>query len=384
MIPPRMIPLVLKQVARHRVRTSLTVLGIATAMFLFTAVRSVQAGVAEATTASAADSILIVYRESRFCPFTSRLPEDYAARIRRIPGVVSAIPVKVVVSNCRASLDVVNYRGVPAEEFARGPGRDLRLVQGSLADWTRRTDAALLGSALAARRGLRAGDRFDANGIVTTVAAVFESDRVQDRDLAFVHLAFLQRSPAVRKEGIVTQFEVRVDDPARLEQVSEAIDAEFHSAQEPTSTYPEKAFTARAVRDVMELLSFTRWVAAACVAAVLALVLNALLLSVQDRIRDFGILQTLGFTAPRIGGLVVAEALVQSLAGGLIGSLAAGAALHAGHWSLSNEGISIAFPSGPGVWLPGLAACGILGILAGIAPAFRAARVPIAETFRAV
>lgn len=384
MIPPRMIPLVLKQVARHRVRTSLTVLGIAVAMFLFTAVRSVQAGVSEATTATASDTGLVVYRQSRFCPFTSRLPEDYAARMLRIPGVVSAIPVKVLVSNCRASLDVVNFRGVPAEEFARGPGAALRIAAGSLDDWLRRSDAALVGEALASRRGLKPGDRFDANGVVTTVAAVFSSDRTQDRDLAFVHLHFLQRSSAVRKEGVVTQFEVKVDDPSHLESVAAAIDEEFRAAQEPTSTYAEKAFTARAIKDVMELLAFTRWVAAACVAAVLALVLNSLLLSVQDRIRDFGILMTLGFTAPRIGGLVVAEALVQSAAGGILGTAAAAAVLRAGGWTLSNEGIAIAFPSGPGVWLPGFAACLLLGALAGAFPALRASRTAIAETFRAV
>jgi len=384
MIPLRMVPLALKQVLRHRVRTALTVLGVAVALFLFTAVRSVQAGVAASTTRSAKDSVLVVYRKDRFCPFTSRLPEDYAPRIGRIPGVASVLPLQIVVTNCRASLDVVTFRGVPAEQFAERDGRRLRVVAGSLADWLARSDAAILGSTLAARRGLKPGDRFSASGVTTTVAAVFETEEPQDRDTAFVHLGFLQRAGKVSEVGRVTEYVVRVDDPERLEAVATAIDAEFRDDSDPTTTWPEKAFTARAVADVMDLLSFAKWVAAACVAAVLALVLNSVVLSVQDRVRDFGILQTLGYDAPRIVGLVVTEGLLQSLAGGALGVGAAVAALRAGAWSLSNEGISIGFPAGPEVWLPGLVIGVVLGAAAGLVPAVRAARVPVAETFRAV
>lgn len=384
MIPPRMVPLVLKQVIRHRVRTALTVLGVATAMFLFTAVRSVQAGVAGATTASAKDTTLVVYRANRFCPFTSRLPEDYRSRIERIPGVESVLPVRIVVNNCRATLDVVTFRGVPADDYAAGDGAKLRILSGSLAEWLGRTDGALVGSELAQRRGIKAGDRLGAAGISATVSAVFDADQPQDRNTAFVHLGFLQRASVVQEQGRVTEFLVRIRDPGRLEEVARAIDAELKDGPDPTSTYSEKAFTARAVSDVMEVLGFTRWVAAACVAAVLALVGNAVALSVQGRIRDFGILQTLGFPGLRIAGLVVAESLVQCLAGGLAGVAAAAAVLKAGAWSLSNQGISIGFPSGPEVWLPGLGLCVLLGAAAGLLPALRASRVPIAETFRAV
>ena len=54
-------PLVLKQVARHRVRTLLTLSGIAIAMFLFTSVQAMQRGVTRATAAAAGDTTLVVY-----------------------------------------------------------------------------------------------------------------------------------------------------------------------------------------------------------------------------------------------------------------------------------------------------------------------------------
>src|SRR3954470_2838449 len=128
MLNPRFIPLVLKQVVRHRTRTSLTVAGVATAMFLFTAVQAMQAGVREATQTTAKDTTLVVYRQNRFCPATSRLPEYYGDRIAKIPHVTSVIPMKIVVNNCRTSLDVVTFRGVPEERFVENYVKDLKVL----------------------------------------------------------------------------------------------------------------------------------------------------------------------------------------------------------------------------------------------------------------
>jgi putative ABC transport system permease protein len=384
-IPPlRFLPVVWKPLVRRRTRTILTTLGVATAMFLFGAVRALHEGLREATSRTAKDSVLVVYRQDRFCPFTSRLPEDYEARIRRVPGVAEVVPMRIVVSNCRASLDVVTFRGVPREAFAAGEARRFRVVQGSLEDWLRRTDAALLGRTLADRRGLSAGDRFDANGITVTVAAVFDSDEPQDRNVAYVDLDFLQRAPGVKQDGIVTQYNVRVTDPARLEEVAAAIDSEFHSAQEPTATRPEKAFVARAAGDVLEIIGFTRWVGLACLAAVFALVANAIALSVRDRVKEIGVLQTLGFTGVQVGGLVVLEGLLLGVAGGILGTGCAAAFLRLTSFSLSNDGQSIPFATGPAVWGAGLLLSVGLGVLAGLVPAVLAARLPVAGSFRAV
>jgi putative ABC transport system permease protein len=101
------------QLTRHRVRSLLTILGVASCMFLFTAVETLQRSLAKATEASAADTTLVVYRQNRFCPSASRLPEHYADEIRRIDGVREVVPVQIVVNNCGASLDVVTFRGVP-------------------------------------------------------------------------------------------------------------------------------------------------------------------------------------------------------------------------------------------------------------------------------
>lgn len=380
----RYVPLVVRQVVRRRTRTALTVLGVAAAMFLFVAIRALESGVRAATEETGRESTLVVYRENRFCPFASKLPERYDAVLARVPGVVRVTPMMITVSNCRASLDVVTFRGVRAAEFAAGDATGLRVVAGSLADWTARTDAALVGRLLADRRGLAVGDRFDATGITVTVAAVFESPEPHHANVAYVHLPFLQRAPGVDQQGIVTQFNVEVDDPKRLEETAARIDAEFRSDTAPTSTRSEKAFTARAAQDVMELIGFASWVAVGCVGAVLALVANAIVLSVQDRVRDFAVMETVGYTGRLIGALVVAEGVLLSLAGGAVGTVAAVAVLRVTAFTLSSDGLSIAFRLGADVWIAGLATSLAVGVAAGAVPAVRVARNPIAGSFRAV
>ena len=135
MITPRFIPFVLKQVVRHPFRSMLTVGGVATAMFLFVAVQAMQRGVHFATVEEAEDNTLVVYRKDRFCPFTSRLPQRYLDQIKKTDGVRTAMPMKVVINNCRTSLDVVTFRGVHVASFIEQHDSQLRVIDGSTAQW---------------------------------------------------------------------------------------------------------------------------------------------------------------------------------------------------------------------------------------------------------
>jgi putative ABC transport system permease protein len=149
-------------------------------------------------------------------------------------------------------------------------------------------------------------------------------------------------------------------------------------------TSSEKAFVERAAKDIIEIVAFTRWLGIGCIAAVLALVGNAIVLSVQDRIREHAVLQTLGFGRGLISRLIIAEGLLVGLAGGGLGTGAASLVLHLGQFSLTNEGLSIHFTTGTGVWVSGLGISMLLGIIAGLVPAWQASRREIAPSFRAV
>ncbi|MDP7030499.1 MAG: ABC transporter permease [Phycisphaerales bacterium] len=381
----RVCPTVLRQIIRSPIRSALTVIGISVAMYLFVSVEAMREGVHTATQVQAGDTTLVVYRENRFCPFSSRLPQFYGDRIERLEGVNSVVPMQIHVSNCRASLDVVTFRGVPRDELGTALASGGKITDGSVAAWERRGDAAVVGEALAARRGVRVGDRFSAAGITVFVAGILETDHPQDRNIAWVHLPFLQE--AARRGGtggLVTQFNVAVDEPAHLEAVASEIDALFRHDEHPTATRPERAFVGRAARDIVELVDFAGLLAWGALAAVFALIANAIVLAMRDRLRDHAVLQTLGFSGPLIAWMVLVEGATLGLVGGLLGAIGAFATVRVGHFSLTMEGLNIEIASGWSAPLVGIAAALALGVLAAIVPALRLARRDIASCFRAV
>ncbi|MFB3429599.1 MAG: ABC transporter permease [Phycisphaerales bacterium] len=378
-----LLPLIFKQATRNRVRSLLTISGIAIAMFLFTSIQAMQTGVNEATTASADDTKLVVYRKDRFCPATSQLPQDYQSRIERIEGVTSALPIKVVVTNCGTSLDVVTFRGVPKESFLEDREGKLEVLSGSTEEWMSRSDATLVGETLAKRRGLQVGKTFDAAGIRAYVAGIIRSEELQDGNTAFASLDFIQLAGR-NQLGIVTQFDVTVSDSSQLEPVAEAIDEMFRTAQEPTMTATENTFIAQIASDMIELVGFARWLGIGCLIAVMALIGNAIVLSVQSRIAEHAILQTLGFRNWQIALLIVGEGALIATIGAVVGGAAAIAATKLTSFSLSVEGQSIPILAGPELLLTGLLVCASLGVVAGIIPAIQASRREITACFRAV
>jgi len=368
------------QLIRHRVRSLLTIFGVASGMFLFTAVETLQRSLRKATEASAADTTLVVYRENRFCPSASRLPEHYADEIRTLEGVREVIPVQIVVNNCGASLDVITFRGVP-ESLLRKFAPEIKIIDGSEENWLRRDDAALLGEVFARRRGLKTGDRFDAAGVTVTVSGILRSPFAQDNNVAYVKLPFLQQASRAGL-GVVTQFNVRVTESGQLEPVASAIDELFRSGQEPTDTRPEKAFFAETASELVELIGFTRWLGLGAVIAVGGLVANSLLLVVRGRVRETAVLRTLGFPGRAIGWLVLGEGGILGLAGGVAGVGTAAAFLRWQSFTMGNEGQTLAVQPDATVIATGVGAAFLLGIFASFWPAFQAMTQPIVKNLR--
>jgi putative ABC transport system permease protein len=374
-VPLRMLPLLLRSALRARTRSALTVLGVALATFVAGLVGAMREGARRATEVDAADRTLIVYRENRFCPFTSRLPQSYQRRLEAVDGVEAAVPVRIVVSSCKAALDVVTFRGIPKDDLAAVLGGRAGLAAGSLEAWQGRADAALVGEALAARRGLRVGDRLHSAGIDVAVLGILSSADPQDRNTAFVSLPFLQEA-AERggTGGLVTRFDVRIEAGADLDAVAAAIDREFAADPDPTSSSAEKAFVARAAGDVLAIVRFAGWLGLGALAAVLALCGNAIALAARDRARDHARMQVLGFRPALVARLVVGEALLLGGLGALLGAALALAAVAGGRLSFAAEGMNVEAVADPGSTLLVLASTVALAILASLPPALRAAR----------
>jgi putative ABC transport system permease protein len=372
-----------KTVARHRMRSTLTVGGIATAMFLFVFIEGLQTGVRQATESSATGNKLIVYQKNRFCPAASSLPERYAAEIAKVPGVTSVLPVKLYVNNCRAALDSVTFRGVPPERITGGD-QSIHLIAGSIDAFTQRRDAAIIGRRLAERRSLAPGKQFQVGAVSVQVAGIFESDVPGEDNLAYTQLEFLQRARGNETLGRVTQFDVTVGDASRLDAIAAGIDDIFRTDEVQTSTKSHKAFVSAATGDLLNIVRFTRYLGFVCILVVLGLTANTVYVLVQDRVKEHAVLQTIGFRGSHLFSMVIGESLLLSLLGGFIGTAAAAAMLWYGNLGMGAEGVEVSFVLAPGVVIIGLVASMLTGILAGTVPAIQAATAPIVDSLRRV
>lgn len=376
----RFAPYVLKSLWRHRTRSALTAGGTAVALFVFAFVLAVQEGLERLTNDKAAAGRLIVFQANRFCPSTSKLPEDYAGRVRKLPGVTDAVPVKVFMNNCRASLDVIVFHGIPPT--ALRTFRDLTLTAGDWPAFEGRTDAALVGRAVALRRGLAVGQRFTIGGVTVTVAGVFAAASAAEENFIYAHLPFLQRVPGLNSTGTVTQLEVLLAAGADVRAVAKSVDDLFRGGPVATDTRPKGAFQAKAVGDLAELIGLLRYLGVACVGLVLALVATTTLMAVQDRVREHAVLQTLGYTGRQVFALVLAESFVLTLAGGVVGTGAALAVLGFSGLAVGTEGVMIGFSPSATVAAAGLAVTAVTGVLAGLVPAWQAAHAEIVAALR--
>ena len=377
------VPYILKSLWRHRTRSLLTISGAAVALLVFCFVGSVQRGLYALTENSESGRTLIVFQENRFCPQSSRLPQDYSRTIAKQPGVSDVVPIKVFTNNCRASLDAIVFQGFLHEQLKRW--RKFELRSGSWDKFVGQGDGALVGQAVAARRKLSVGQKFSIGDITVYVTGIFHAENAADDGLIYTHLDFLQRARGLNGQsdiGTVTQLEVHLSDAADPDAVSAAIDAQFHAGPVATTTRTKGMFQADTLADLAELIGFIHWLGYACVGLVLSLVATTTVMSVQDRIKEHAVLQTLGFRPLRVFRLVIVESTLLSTIGGGLGVVVGLLLLAWSGMSVAAEGVTIAFRPSLDIALQGATASLAVGLLAGVAPAWQASRTEIVPALR--
>ena len=106
-------------------------------------------------------------------------------------------------------------------------------------------------------------------------------------------------------------------------------------------------------------------------------------MSVRERVREVGILKTLGFTSGEILGIILGEATIISFAGGVLGLLLA-SILVAGIRSADVQFANISQMSiSPGIWGVCLGVAMVIGIFSAFLPAQGASRTTILNALRA-
>lgn len=366
------LPYVVRTTLRARIRSLLTLFGAMLSMMLFVFVRTVDDGVGELSRRSS-QPVLVVFQDSRFCPLTSELPMRYTRDIADVPGVAAVLPTLVFVNSCRSNLDLVTLHGVTAEDLERL--YDLEVIGGSVAEWRQRPDGALVGDRLAARRGLRVGERVRLGEVDVQVAGIVRSESAAVGNLAFVHLD--QLALARKRQGQATQFLVKLDPNASPQEVAAAIDAHFKTDEARTDTKSMQAFVAAAIAEVAQVVDFARWLGYLAVLVVALVVANTVSISAESRLGEMAVLETVGMTKARLAGLIALEGIGLGLVGGALGTGVVMITLLAWPVTLGVEGHGIDLAPSAAAAVQALGASLAIGAVASIVPAIAVARRPL-------
>ena len=367
--------LVMKIIWRHRVRSILTALGSAMAMFLFCFVGSIQSGLDDLIGQQEADRSLIVFQKDKFCPATSQLPEVYADAILEIDGVREVVPIQVFTNNCRASLDVVVFYGMPPEKVHEV--RDFTLASGSWDTFSSQQDAALIGSAVARRREISTGDTFSIGEYSVRVAGIYDSENQAEENYIYTHLDYLQRGDDASSDGLVTQFEIVLRESADAAMVQEQVDTLFAVGQVETDTRMKGAFQQKSLGDLMQMIRMSGYLGYGCVGLLLVLLMTTTLMSVQDRIKEHAVMKTLGYSRSNVFSIVLLETAIIGIIGGAIGIAAAVMAIISSGLAIGAEAVTIAFTPSLDLVLTGGVLLALGSMVAGIIPAWVASRTSI-------
>jgi putative ABC transport system permease protein len=167
-----------------------------------------------------------------------------------------------------------------------------------------------------------------------------------------------------------------VEDPDRADEVSGAIDALFANSAHETKTQTERAFAQGFARQFGDIGLIVTAVLGAVFFTILVLTGNTMAQAVRERVPELAILKTLGFSDVATLGLVVAEALVLTLIGGLLGLALAAVTLGAAGSVLAGFGV---YGVSWSVTLTGIVVMLLLGLAVGLPPALRAMRLRVVD-----
>jgi putative ABC transport system permease protein len=242
--------------------------------------------------------------------------------------------------------------------------------------------------ALQKRLGLKLGDpvpirspivRKDGNPVWTfELLASFDYDDDPDKDqLALIHYRYFDEA-RIADVGTVDRIIVRIADPSRSAQTAAAIDQLFANSASETRTQNEKEQTESSIRQVGEISYFTNAVVLAVFVALLFVTGNTMSQSARERIPEFAVLRTVGFSATHVLALVLGEALLLCWAAAAVG-LAIAALL----FPSLEDVIGIAHLSWR-VVVGGVLVAALLALMSALVPAWQSQRLRIVEALRVV
>jgi putative ABC transport system permease protein len=174
---------------------------------------------------------------------------------------------------------------------------------------------------------------------------------------------------------------VQVADPAAASRIAREIDAQFANSPFETETSTEKAFAQGFVNQVGNIGAIMTYVVSAVFFTMLLVTANTMAQSVRERTAELGVLKTLGFTGGLVTLLVLAESILITAIGGVLGMLGAYFTIEAAA-GLVRQYLPV-WELPPDAWLRSAGMILAMGLAAGLVPAWHALRLPIVKALRA-
>ena len=380
-------PLVWRSLLRKKTRTIFTVLSILVAFLLFGYLGAIRQAFEGGVELTGADRLLTLHRVS----LIQLLPVSYKQRIESVAGVEA-----VTHSTWFGGIyqDPRNFfpQMVVEPEGYLDLFPEYRLPADQKKAWLANRTGAVAGRQIAKKYGWKIGDRIPIQATIWrkkdgTATWEFVLDGIYDgaekgtdTTQFFFRYDYLEEARAFG-QGMVGWFVVRIANPDRAAEVARKIDDTFANSPYETKTSTEKAFAQAFANQVGNIGAILRAVLLAVFFTILLVAGNAVAQSVRERTGELAVLKTLGFSNAKVLGLVMAESMLLSAIGGLLGLALA--------WVLIQRGD----PTGgalPIFFLPvrdlliGVGIVALLGVATGLAPAVGAVRLKIVDALRRV
>ncbi len=383
-----------KNLLRNKLRTVLTVVGVAVAVLTFLLLRTVVAAWTQAADHAAKDRLITRHKVT----FVQPLPKKYVDMVGRAPGVTQVSWATWFGGKSPAHEQ--EFFGVFAADgktyFEVVP--ELLVPPDQLTAFKEDRTGAVVGDVLAQKLGWKVGDKVTLeSGIYPspedkewtfTVRAIYTATaRNVDRSTFLFHWDYLNDSLPESRKDQVGWIMSRVEDPSRTAEVGVAIDKLFEDQDVQTLSQDEATFSQSFLAGFSAILAALDIVSGVILAIMMLVIGNTIAAGVRERTSEFATMRAIGFLPKHIVIFILAEAAFLGALGGLLG-LALGYPFvqqGLGRWLEENMGAFFPFfRIPPLVAVAGFLLALQLAVVAALVPARNAARIKVTDALRRV
>jgi putative ABC transport system permease protein len=374
------LPLLWAGLARRPARSALTLLSVVVAFLLFGLLQGINAGYSEVIEQQHLDRLFADPR----VPGGAPMPLSAVARIAAVPGVTRVCGRSAFFGFYREpkngmfalATDAADWLAVRPEY--QMPPRQLAALQGT-------RNGIAMTAAMRDRLQLKIGDpvpiqsiipRKDGNNVWTfQLVGIVDIPDNPAGPLALINYEYFDEARATNI-ATVDRIIIRIADPARSAQTAATIDALFTNSAHETRTQNEQEQAESSIQQLGDVEFFTNSIVAAVFFALLFVTGNTMVQSVRERIPEFAVLKTLGFSDLSVLTLVLAEAALLCLTAAAIGLVIAAAVFPQLRDVIGLQRLSWFVVSA------GIAAAAALALISSLIPAWRASRLRIVDALR--